>query len=143
MRGHPVLCSMQRMLHMVPWYQSIMECKRCGSDLTKIEYRSRSADEAHSSSYRCPFCPLYVSKFFLKRKDPRVYLSGRPTRQKMTPVVCMPSPRLCKVLSVSSKNIGQFASMDKEVARSSSALDEMSRLYKIYSTGRWQGKAIT
>jgi hypothetical protein len=119
------------------------KCKGCGSDLTLMQYQARSADEAHSSSYRCPFCPLDITKFSNLIPVPHLYLKKSKRSRPQTPVVNSNVSFTRRLLCVVSKDLSLFQGSNLSVARSSNCLDTNSRLYKHYTTGPWKGMAVS
>jgi hypothetical protein len=121
---------------------SKMNCKGCGCKLTLLEYQSRSADEAHSSVYRCPFCPLDITKFSNKIRDPHVYLKSSKRVRKKTPLMEHSVYKSSRILSVTSKDISVLQGHEILYARCHNCLDSESRLFKSYSTGPWKDMAV-
>jgi hypothetical protein len=107
-----------------------------------MEYQARSADEAHSSSYRCPLCPLDIAKFSNPIPGPHLYLKRSKRNRQQTPLIDSDLSFSTRLLCVVSKDVSTFCASPLSVARSSNCLDVNSKLYKHYSTGPWKGMAV-
>lgn len=118
-----------------------MKCKGCSSELQKIEYQSRSADEAHSSTYRCPHCPLNIDKFYNVSRLPHLYLLRSTRTYKTTPFIDSTELYTSKILCVKSKYTSRFRENEIYDAKACNYIDLNSVLFKSYSTGPWSYKA--
>ena len=119
-----------------------MRCKGCNSQLTLIEYQARSADEAHSSSYRCPFCPLDITKFSNSIPKPHLYLKRTQRERKRTPLVNSSDSIDSRLLYVVSKRTSILEGRKLLEARCKNCVDKNSVLFKYYSSGPWKGIAV-
>lgn len=119
-----------------------MKCKGCGSDLTLIEYQARSADEAHSSSYRCPWCPLDITKFSSTPPKPHLYLKRSKRTRKRTPKIYSDKSTTSRLLYITSSNTSVLGDNKLSGATCVNCINENSDLFKWYSTGPWKNKAI-
>ena len=120
----------------------MMKCNGCLSDLQKLEYQSRSADEAHTVVYKCPYCPLDIDKFFASIPKPHIYLNRTKRIPSRTPTVNFNCIRQSILLYVQSRNTKLWKNKTVLQARACNRLDGKSNLFKVYSSGPWKHNAL-
>jgi len=122
----------------------IMRCQTCKSELTTIEYQSRSADEAQKSITTCSKCPLDASKFNKKSENiiPHIHMKRfrRHKQEKIqVDILNTISEYWITILADTSINSGQ--SFNK-VAECYNVLDSNSNLYRRYTSGPWKDNYV-
>ncbi len=119
-----------------------MECKACGNTLQTLEFQSRSADEAHTSVYRCANCALDIDKFSNAIKRPHVYLPHIKRKTSRTPCTEIRQTKAYNILRVTSKDFQMAKSTPVYESVAFNVLDSDSNMFKSYTSGAWEGRSI-
>lgn len=64
-----------------------MYCNACGAAIEVLTAQTRAADEAQTTIYTCPKCPLDASKFFAGRQAPHVHVPKSKVARREIPDV--------------------------------------------------------